>query len=228
MTIEAIASANSYKASAVVSATYTFTPFFSVATRAGSATNVTVQPGGAATYSLIVTPKFSTTFPAAITLTASGIPPGSTATFTPTTVASGQGTTNVSLSIQTGSTSRALLIPRWSNWTVALCLLFLPLIGTRRRRYFGRQFSVRERLLTGILFLAGVTIAMSGCAGTVVLNNTGSGTSKSTRYTITVTGASAERTADNHRHADRTVAEILRTTSWGDQRNLPGRTGIGA
>jgi hypothetical protein len=189
MTIEAIASANSYKASAVASATFTITPSFSIAPRAGSATNVTVQRGGVATYSLVVTPVGSATFPAAITLTASGIPTGSTATFTPATVAAGLGATNISLSIQTSSTS-ALIAPARSNWTVAFCVLFLPLIGIRRWRYFGKQFSLRKRLLTGIQLLAGVTIAMTGCAGTVALNNTGSGAVAPTPYTITVTGAS--------------------------------------
>jgi hypothetical protein len=83
-----------------------------------------------------------------------------------------------------------LIAPARSNWTVAFCVLFLPLIGIRRWRYFGKQFSLRKRLLTGILLLAGVTIAMTGCAGTVALNNTGSGAVAPTPYTITVTGAS--------------------------------------
>jgi N-acetylneuraminic acid mutarotase len=187
MTLEAIASANSYKASAVASASYTIAPPFTIGPRAGSATNVTVHPGGVATFNLVVTPIGSITFPTAITLSASGIPAGSTATFTPATVASGQGATNISLSIQTNSNS-AMVAPGRSNWTVALCLLFFPLIGTRRWRYFGKQFSLRLQLLTAIPLLVGVTIAMTGCASTMVLDNSGPVAATPTPYTITVTG----------------------------------------
>jgi hypothetical protein len=189
MTLKAIASAKGYKASAAAAATYTLTSSFSIAPPAGFATNVTVQPGAVATYSLVVTPIGSTTFPAAITLVASGNPSGSTVTFTPATVVAGMGATNVSLSIKT-STASASMVPARSNWTIALCLLFLPLIGIRRWRFWGKQVSVRNRLLAGIFLLAGITIAMSGCSGIVLNNNTGSGARTPTPYTITVTGTS--------------------------------------
>jgi N-acetylneuraminic acid mutarotase len=188
MTLEAIALVNGYKASAVASDTYTITPSFSIAPRSGSATNVMIQPGGAAIYSLVVTPKGSTTIPTSITLTVSGIPPGSTATFTPATVAAGQGSTNVSLSVQTSSTTGSV-VPRRSDWPVALCLLIFPLIGIRRWRYSGKQF-LHKRLLAATLLLAGVTIALSGCADTVVLNHIGSGSGTPTPYSITVIGSS--------------------------------------
>jgi hypothetical protein len=55
-TIEAIASAKGYRASAVGSATYTIAPFLSIAPYTGSAAdvNVMVHRGGAAPYSLVV------------------------------------------------------------------------------------------------------------------------------------------------------------------------------
>ena len=189
MTVEAIALANGYKASAAASATYTLTSSFSIAAQASSATNVTIQPGGVATYSLVVAPIGGTTFPAAITFAASGNPSGSTVTFTPASVAAGLGTTNVSLSIKT-STASASIVPARSNWTIAICVLFLPLIGIRRWRHWGKQFSVRTRIVGGIMLLAGLTIAISGCSGTVINNNTGSRTGTPASYTVTVTGTS--------------------------------------
>jgi hypothetical protein len=189
MTIEAIAWADGYKASTVASATYRLNSSFNIAPQAGAAANATVQPGGAATYSLIVTPIGSTSFPAAITLTASGNPLGSTITFTPASVAAGLGATNVSVSIKTSTTSACIVRAR-SNWSIALCLLFLPLIGRRRWRYWCKQLSVRTRIVGGILLLVGLTIAISGCSGTVINNNPGSGTVTPTPYAITVTGTS--------------------------------------
>jgi N-acetylneuraminic acid mutarotase len=188
MTLEAIASANGYKASAAASATYAMTSSFSVAPQAGSVTNVTVQPGGVASYSLVVIPIGSTTFPAVITLTAGGMPPGSTVTFSPATVAAGVGATDVSLSIKTSATS-ASVVPARANWTMAFCLLFVPLIGMRRWRYWGERLSARTRIVGGILLLVGLTIAISGCSGTVI-NNNGSVIGAPTPYTITVTAAS--------------------------------------
>jgi Chitobiase/beta-hexosaminidase C-terminal domain/Bacterial Ig-like domain (group 2)/Putative Ig domain len=189
MTLEAIALANGYKASAAASATYTLDSSFSIAPPAGSASNVTVQPGGVATYSIGVVPIGSSTFPAPITFTASGNPSGWIVTFTPATVAAGVGTTNVSLTIKTSAASASIVRAR-SNWTIALCLLFLPLIGIRRWRYPGTQLSPRTRIVAEILLLAGLTVAMSGCSGTVINANTGSRTGKPTAYTITVAGTS--------------------------------------
>jgi N-acetylneuraminic acid mutarotase len=190
-TIEAIALATGYKASAEASATYTFASSFSIAPLAGAATNVTVQPGSVANFSLVATPIGSSTFPAAISLTASGLPAGATATFTPNGIAAGLGTTNISLSIQTSSASAAI-VPGKSNWPVVLCLLFLPLAGIRRWRSCGDQLQMSRRFLAGICLIAGITIAISGCSGSVAQNNSGSGsgTSKPTPYNITVTAAS--------------------------------------
>lgn len=205
-TIEAIASANGYEASAAASSTYTITPSFTMAPSAGSSTSATVQSGGVATYSLVVAPAGSATLPAAITLTASGIPPGSTATFTPSSISAGMGATNVSLSIHTSSTSAMMgpgpavpgpvvpgrMVPGMSNWTLALCLLFLPLAGMRRWRSQGYRLSASKRFLAGMLLLAGATIALGGCSGTVVLNKAGSGSVTPTAYTVTVTAVGGD------------------------------------
>jgi len=191
MTIEAIAEAKNYKPSAVASANYTITPAFNLAPRDGSATGVTIQSGGVAKYVLIVTPVGSSTLIAPVTLTATGLPPGSTATFTPSTLSSGLGATDIALSIRTSTTSASSSSGR-SKWPIALCILFVPLLGFRRRRSSAAYLSML-RLLAGIVFLAGLSVAMSGCSGTVVVaNNTGSGGSTATTYTVSVTADSGD------------------------------------
>jgi N-acetylneuraminic acid mutarotase len=189
-TIKAIAIASGYKASAIVSAHYTITKddSFSIALRAGSASNVTVQPGGAATYSLVVTPVGTAKFPAAITLSATGIPSGSTATFTPQKIAAGAGVTDVTLLVQTRS-AIAAKVSAGPKWPLTLSLIFLPLVGIRRLRLYATRWSAASRMLAAILFLAGMAMALSGC-GSVVLEHPTPG--PATPYTITITGTSGQ------------------------------------
>jgi N-acetylneuraminic acid mutarotase len=185
-TLDVIALANGYQTSAEASATYKIVSSFTIAVASGSSNSATVQPGGEATYSLVVAPEGSTTFPAAITLSASGLPPGSTATFSPTSISAGAATSDVSVSIQTGSTS-ASNTPARTNWPFALCLLFLPLAGIRRRRSWGDLLSLTKNLLAGILLVTGAAIAISGCSATVTTNTV---PSTPTSYVVTVTAAS--------------------------------------
>ena len=190
MTIAAVAVAKDYLSSGTGSATYTIIPAFNIALRAGSSINVSVQPGGVAKYDLVLNPIGSSTFIASITLTATGLPPNATATFSPNTVASGTGASDVSLSIQT-STISARSVSASSKWTIALCLLCIPLIGLRKRKSLDSQVST-TRLLTGALLVAGLAVATIGCAGTVVLNHNGSGSSTPIAYTVTITAASGQ------------------------------------
>ena len=75
-----------------------------VATTTGATSAATVAPGGVATYKLAFGPSGGTTFPAAVTLTVSGLPTGATATITPSTIPAGSGPTNVTLAKQTATT----------------------------------------------------------------------------------------------------------------------------
>jgi N-acetylneuraminic acid mutarotase len=189
MTIEAIAAAKGYMASEVASATYAITPAFSIAQSEGSATNVTIHPGGVAAYNLVVTPIGSSTLIAPVTLAVTGLPRGWTATFTPSTVGSGLAATNVSFSIQTSTTS-ALNVHARSHWTIVLCLTLMPFFGLRRRRSLAAQLSIKTRLLGGILSLVGLSIAVSGCSGYIVHDSSPSASS-TTAYAVTVTAGSA-------------------------------------
>ncbi len=185
-TIEAIATASGYGASALASATYTIGTPFSLAPASGSSSTATVSPGGTATYSLAVTPKSGTTFPAAITFAASGLPTGAIATFTPGTIAAGAGATDVSLSIQTSS-STAMIRESRGRWAIALCVLFIPLAGMRRRKGAIGRKAIGAKGLFLLLLLPGAAAVVTACGG-----GSGSTGGAPQSYTITITATSGQ------------------------------------
>jgi hypothetical protein len=158
----------------------------SVTGGASTITSVTVLPGGTAVFTFVVSPINAATFPTAVTLSASGLPAGATATFSPATLAAGSGTTTVTLTIQIPQTAAALqpthdlgrgLAP------FALALLLLPFVG--RLRHAGRRLSRAVSLL--LLLSAGLAAAagLSGCG-----SSSGFFGQQQTTYTVTVTGTS--------------------------------------
>ena len=161
---------------AALTGTGTPPPNFTVASPTAAQT---VQPGGAATYTINITPV-NGSFTGVVTLTASGLPAGATATFVPPTVTPGSSVATSQLTIQTAAT-RGEAAPG-SPWPLALPtlsligLFFLP--GKRRRRWM---------TLAVLLFASlGVVAALSGCGGGFGLASVAPPTS----YTVTVTGTS--------------------------------------
>jgi hypothetical protein len=124
-----------------------------------SAQSQTVISGMAATYAVRVAPTNST-YPGVVTFTATGLPSGATATFTPTTVAANGGPTAVNLSVKTASVI-AMNRVGGGVGSIAWGLLLLPLFGARRMRrngrIAGRYFSLIFVLLAGIIATAGLT-----------------------------------------------------------------------
>jgi hypothetical protein len=178
-TLEALATASGYSASAVATATYTITqPVAPSFTISSTTTPQTVQPGGAATYSITVTAQ-NGTFPNPVTLTASGLPAGATATFLPPSITPGSSSASSALTIQTANPAAALTTKdsKWPLTASALSLIgmfFLP--GKRRRRWI--------TLTVLLLASLGAFTALTACGG-------GFGfTSSATSYTITITGSS--------------------------------------
>jgi hypothetical protein len=124
-----------------------------------------------------------------IALTASGLPPGATYTFSPATITPGQGATTVTLTVHIPAATAGAESPRSiyrSNngglASFAMALLLLPFRNRMRRK--GKHLSRLIMML--LLFAAGVTAAMSltGCGGTA---NSYFGQPQQS-YTLTVTG----------------------------------------
>lgn len=147
-------------------------------TFASGSGSVTAQPGGQATYSLVVTPTNGTLLPAGVTLSASNIPPGMTATFSPATISAGAPSTMVTVTItlpgkaandQPRSPFGGGILP------VALGLMLLPFVRRMRK--------ARARLIHLAVLLAIVA--------TLAVGFTGCGTKTSSqKFSFSVTAAS--------------------------------------
>jgi sugar lactone lactonase YvrE len=168
------------------------------------ATTVTAQPGGTAVYTFTLSPVGSTTFPATVTLSASGLPAGATYTISPATLAAGTGSTTVTLTIQLPQFSAVHEQPFMKHGAqpgvlaqnkpvskhasglpyLALAVLLLPFAGRMRKtgKRLGRLLPLLLLLVAGLAATAG----LSGCTGL----NSGYFGQAQTTYTITVTGTS--------------------------------------
>jgi hypothetical protein len=165
---------------------------FSLAISASAGSNsVSAPPGGTATYRFTVSPVDASTFPAAVTFSASGLPSGASYIFSPAVLAAGSGSSNPTLTIQLPPTTLAAnqAGKRDSNVThklapLALALLLLPCAGRARRA--GRQMSwyVVLLMVLGFSALAG----LSGCGA----NGSGYFGQSQHTYTVTVTGTSGQ------------------------------------
>lgn len=182
-TIEAIAVAPSTGTSTAASASYVIAPPFAIAPATGSPSSVTVSAGGTANYTLTLTPSGVSTFPAAISFSASGLPSGATATFTPSSVAAGSGTTQVALSIKTSSTSARVESGK-HPWLIALGVLIVPLVGMRRARKLGwAAFGM------GMLVLCLLGGAITACGGG---GGGGGGGNSPQTYLVTIIATSGQ------------------------------------
>jgi sugar lactone lactonase YvrE len=135
---------------------------FTIAAATGGSSSATVAAGGTASYSLTISPSAGTTFPAAATLTATGAPTGSVVTITPSTVAAGDGATNVTVAIQVPAQSAAI------QWPAALGRGLTPIMfgmllpwGGRIRRQVGH----RRLMVFGLVLAISVAGALLGCGG---------------------------------------------------------------
>jgi hypothetical protein len=124
----------------------------------------TVAPGGTATYTLALGPSNGATFPAPVTLTLSGLPPGATGSITPNILPAGSSVTNVTLSIQLPQVTASLDKKQAPNRHVPPVfwgLLLLPFAGGMRRagKRFGRAISVLMLVIAGLTAMA----TLNGC-----------------------------------------------------------------
>jgi hypothetical protein len=142
-----------------------------------------IFPGDSTSYKFTLTPTGTTTFISDVNLTITGLPDGSTYTFSPANVASGAGTTAVTLNLKTSDKLQARnsgsQSPASHGGTIALGMLGLLGLGTARR--YRRRM---PKIVLALLLMGGSLLpvaALTGCAG-------GYFTLKPTTYTVTVTG----------------------------------------
>ena len=160
---------------------------FTIGLASGADSSATVFPGETVGENFTVSPANGAgAFTNAIALSASGLPAGATAVFSPASVPAGSGITTVTLTIQA---PRASADSEWAGGIagrlapLSLALLLLPLAGRLRRggKRIGRLISVLLLAIAGMAAMAG----LSGC-GSV----SGSIAQTPQTYTVTVTGTS--------------------------------------
>jgi hypothetical protein len=153
-------------------------------TNSGAASQ-NVFPGKTTTYNFTLTPVGATTFLNDLTVDVDGLPPGSTYTFTPSTIKAGTGSTEVVLSVTTSSSLTAQnQLPQngpssRNELPIALGMLGLVGLGAVRKL---RHKMPRTLLLLVLILGSLLPIAvLSGCAGGYFALNP-------TTYRLTVTG----------------------------------------
>ncbi|HET9308372.1 MAG TPA: Ig-like domain repeat protein [Candidatus Sulfotelmatobacter sp.] len=147
----------------------------------GGTRNASVSAGGTATYHLSISPSTGSRFPAAVTLTASGGPVGSTITITPQIIAAGAAATNVTVSVQVPATTAAARRSDVSVLGAAFPLMGILVLcsGIKGRRPLKRVHGAVLLLIA--MGSAGVVLGCGNSASTVPQPST---------YTITVTATS--------------------------------------
>ena len=128
----------------------------------GTVLSATVLPGGIAIYQLQVAPTNGSSFPSAITLSLSGLPPGASYTITPATIAAGSGAQTVVVQVQTVRPLASLHNAPAVSPFLAFGMV-LPMLGiVRLRRAMQRR---EKRRALWLLLLALTTLGMGACGG---------------------------------------------------------------
>jgi hypothetical protein len=154
-----------------------------------------VVAGNPASYSLMVTPSNGTTANA-VTFTVSGLPPGTTASFSPSaTIPAGSGATTVMLSIATKAHSALPPVkfpdipsPQWHLLYLVVLAIVLMWFGLRVLSGRVPRFAP-QILLVSVLVVAAGLIACGGVTGSATSVNPATGTPAGT-YSIVVTATS--------------------------------------
>jgi hypothetical protein len=148
-------------APATTTTNFTVAADFTFSSGPGTVTTAVVAPGAVATFTLTLSPGGGLTYADALTLSATGLPTGATATFSPATISAGSTAKPITLTIQTSSDTARNEKPSSEEpfAPAALGFLLLPLAGMK---------SVRRRLwrmprLT--VALAITVLSLSGCGG---------------------------------------------------------------
>jgi hypothetical protein len=157
-----------------------FVADFSFTLTSTGGSSQTVVPGQAATYSFTVQPVGGPfNFP--VTLSATGLPPGATATFTPPTITVGSTAASFTMTIQTALSTAALHRSGFfGGGTITLGLLLIPF--RRRMRRKGRRIRPLTLCVFSLVSIGALT-GLTGCG-----TGTGFFGEAQKTYTINVIG----------------------------------------
>ena len=169
---------------------------FSLAVASGGSSTASTIAGGTASYSLAVTPIITTTLPAAITLTFTGLPTTVTGTLTPASIAAGSGATPVTFSVAAASLLQTARVqPRPTHRSLlgyapaTLAFLLLPLAWSRRQSRRRKRFGT---LLASLCLLVVMTAGLTGCISTPSSGYYGQ-TPQTYNLTVTATSGNLSR-----------------------------------
>ena len=151
---------------------------------AGSASQ-TVIPGKAATFSFALTP-LSGPFNFPVTLSAAGLPPAATVTFTPQAATPGTNPASFTMTIQTVVDQGALQHEQPIGRAITIALLLLPFTLRLRRRARGMKWLQGVSLAAALLLSAAAFGSMTGCG-----TDTGFFAQPQQNYNIVITGTAA-------------------------------------
>jgi sugar lactone lactonase YvrE len=164
---------------------------FNVTLSSATKASQTVEPGQAASYAFNLLPVGGA-FTVPITLSATGLPPGATATFTPQSVTLGGSPASFTMAVQTAATGAALdRTSHFGGAAIALSLLLLP-FSLRRRLRGMRSLTLCVALLVSLAAIAG----LSGCGG-----RSGFFAQPQQTYTLNVTGTATGAGGATLQHA---------------------------
>ncbi len=145
--------------------------------------SLTIQQGATATYTISVA-STNGSFGALVALSATGLPPGAAASFSPAALAPASGSKTSTLTIQIANISEARggreCAGRPLATSALVLVLLLPFLRVRTRSV--RKFLVPVVILTSL----GAVAALSGCGTTTFTSNT---PRPAESYTLTITGA---------------------------------------
>lgn len=160
----------------------------------GKDNDKSVLPGASVSYTFPLSPLVTPKFLYDVHLTATGLPPGATYTFSPASIPAGSGSLPVTLTVQTAKGVASLDMPTSPGQRNSSCGLtalafglLLPLVGAKQVRKRLRALPIPLVMIFCTVISLGAMIGLNGCgAGGFYGPNTSSG-----NYTITVTATSA-------------------------------------
>lgn len=156
-----------------------------------SAQSQTIFTGEAATIAVQVAPT-NGTYPGNVIFSATGLPVGATATFTPATFAANGGAVSVKLNVQTAPLASA---NRPGHGSIALGFLLLPLLGTKRRQSISNGRAA-GRYLFMVLVLLASAVTMTGLTGCGDRNGFFGHAPQAYNVTITATSGSVQHSVN--------------------------------